>query len=273
MNDLLTASVRQWLADGGRRAAPHDVYAGSGARFYDDLVGPDRSEIHEVLTVARRSGPAVLDLAAGSGRVSLPLLRAGKRVTALDLSPDMLDRLRSALPSDARCDLVVADMRAFDLDRRFDLVVLAATSITLLDAPGRARLFAAVRRHLVDGGSFLLSVAGSVTAGALDVTVDRVIDVDRDGVIEVFLQSQEVDAEARARLVNWVPLAEVAPGGEVPVLTTRLHLLDVATVSAELVEAGFPAPTVLPVRGGGLAPGEGMVLLETRDPGWPGRAS
>ncbi|MBD8206453.1 MULTISPECIES: daptide-type RiPP biosynthesis methyltransferase [unclassified Microbacterium] len=272
MTDLLTASVRQRLADAGRRAAPHDVYAGVGARFYDDLVGPDRSEIHEVLTVARRGGPAVLDLAAGTGRVTLPLLRAGKHVTALDLSTDMLDRLRVALPYGARCDLVAADMRDFDLDRRFDLVVLAATSITLLDAPGRARLFAAVRRHLGERGSFLLSVAGSVTVEALDVTVDRVIDIDREGVIEVFLQSQEVDAGGRARLVNWVPLAEVAPDEEVPVLTTRLHLLDVATVSAELVEAGFSAPTVLPVRGGGLAPGEGMVLLETCDPGWAGRA-
>jgi SAM-dependent methyltransferase len=265
MTDLLTTSVRRRLADLGHRAAPVDVYAGDGARFYDDLVGADRSEIHEVLTVARRSGPAVLDLAAGTGRVTVPLVRAGKTVTALDLSNDMLDRLRSALPDGARCDLVTADMRDFDLDRRFDLIVLAATSITLLDATGRARLFAAVRRHLTHAGSFLLSVAGSVAASDLDATVDRVIDVERDGAVEAFLQSQEVDATGGARLVNWVPLADVEPGEEVPVLTTRLQLLDTATLSAELVAAGFCAPAVLPVRGGGWAPGEGLVLLEARD--------
>lgn len=258
MTAPLTDSVRRRLADAGCVAAPCDVYADDGARFYDDLVGPDRSEIREVLEVARRRGPAVLDLAAGSGRLTLPLLRAGKEVTALDLSPDMLARLRAALPTDVSCEIVVGDMCDLDLGRSFDLVVLGATSITLLERPDRRRLFTAVRRHLGAGGSFLLSIAGTAASASLRASTDREITVGPT----VYLQSQQV--EAAHRIVNWMPLPLPTAPGPARVLTTRLQLVDEATVADELRDAGFLPPDVLPVRSNGVAPGEGMVLLHAR---------
>lgn len=264
MTAPLTDSVRDRLAEAGRVADPGDVYAGDGARFYDRLVGPDRSEIREVLAVARRGGPRVLDLAAGSGRVTLPLLRVGMRVTALDLSVDMLARLRDALPPGAPCDLVVADMCDLDLGREFDLVVLAATSITLLDRADRRRLYATVRKHLAPGGSFLLSVAGSAALPALSVSGDREITVGTAQGPVTYLQSQQVDADGSERIVNWMPLPLPPRPGRVPVLTTRLQLLDEAAVAAELRAAGFPSPERIPVRAHGIAPGEGMVLLHAR---------
>lgn len=258
MTAPLTDSVRRRLADTGCVAAPSDIYVGDGARFYDDLVGPDRSEIREVLEVARRSGPAVLDLAAGSGRITLPLLRAGKDVTALDLSPDMLARLRAELVADASCELVVGDMCDVDLGRSFDLIVLGATSITLLERSDRRRLFAAVHRHLAPGGSFLLSIAGRTASASLRASTDREITVGPT----VFLQSQQV--EGTSRIVNWMPLPLPLPPGPVPVLTTRLQIVDEATVAHELRDAGFLPPEVLPVRSNGVAPGAGMVLLHAR---------
>ena len=260
MTAPLTDSVRRRLAEAGCVAEPGDIYAGDGARFYDDLVGPDRSEIREVLHVARRHGAAVPDLAAGSGRITLPLLRAGKSVTALDLSPDMLARLRAALPATASCELVVADMCEADLGRRFDLIVLAATSITLLGPADRRRLYAVVRRHLAPAGTFLLSVAGAAAQRALRAATDREISVGST----VYLQSQQVEADGSRRIVNWMPLPLPPAPGAVPVLTTSLQLLDAAAVASELRDAGFLAPEVLPVRTNGVAPGEGMVLLSVR---------
>lgn len=263
MTAPLTLSVHRLLDDAGRRAEPRDVYAGDGARFYDELVGPDRSEIGEVLAVARRSGPAVLDLAAGSGRVTLPLLRVGKSVTALDLSPSMLQRLSDALPPGAPCDLVVADMRAFDLGREFDLVVIAATSITLLDRDDRRRLFRAVRRHLAPTGTLLLSVAGDEALRGLRTSGDREISVVSGDRVTRYLQSQQVEPGGSRRVVNWMPLPLPAPPEPVPVLTTRLQLLDAATVAAELEQNGFRPPATIPVRSPGVADGEGMLLLRT----------
>lgn len=260
MTAPLTDSVRRRLVDAGCIAAAGDVYAGDGARFYDDLVGPDRSEIREVLDIARRVGPDVLDLAAGSGRITLPLVRSGKRVTALDLSADMLARLRAALPAGTTCDVVVADMCDVDLGRDFDLIVLAATSITLLGATDRRRLFATVRRHLAPGGSFVLSVAGTGALSALRESADREIPVGSTA----YLQSQQVETDGARRVVNWMPLPLPHPPGPVPVLTTRLHILDETIVTGELRDAGFAPPEVIPVLTNGIRSGAGMVLLRTR---------
>ena len=260
MTALLTDTVRRRLADAGCVAAPSDIYSGDGARFYDDLVGPDRSEIREVLDIARRVGPDVLDLAAGSGRITLPLVRTGKRVTALDLSVDMLARLRAALPAGTSCAVVVADMCDVDLGRDFDLIVLAATSITLLGPTDRHRLLRTVRRHLAPGGSFVLSVAATGAARAFQESADREITVGSHS----YLQSQQVEPDGARRVVNWMPLPLPPSPGPVPVLTTRLNILDGTVVTRELREAGFEAPDVIPVVTNGVRAGEGMVLLRTR---------
>jgi SAM-dependent methyltransferase len=260
MSALLTESVRRRLAAAGCVAAPSDIYAGEGARFYDEVVGPDRSEIREVLDVARRCGPAVLDLAAGSGRLTVPLVRSGKRVTALDLSTDMLARLRATLSPGASCDLVVADMCDVDLGREFDLIVLGATSITLFDEAGRRHVFATVRRHLASGGTFVLSVPGAGTAEALRESGDREITLGS----AVYLQSQQVEPDGSQRIVNWMPLPLPHTAGHVPVLTTRLRIVDHAGLADELRGAGFASPDALPVRTNGVAPGDAMVLLRTR---------
>lgn len=266
MSALITESVRRRLAEAGCVGVPNDLYLGEGARFYDQVVGPDRSEIREILDVARRCGPAVLDLAAGSGRLTVPLLRSGKRVTALDLSADMLARLRAMLPPDTSCDLVVADILDVDLGREFDLIVLGATSITLFDEAGRRRVFATVRRHLASGGIFVLSVPGAGATESFRESGDREITVGSAS----YLQSQQVEPDGSQRIVNWMPLPLPTPDRRVPVMTTRLRVVDEAGIADELRSAGFAAPEALPIRTNGAAPGEAMVLLSTRtEPGAP----
>ena len=84
-------------------------------------------------------GP-LLELAAGSGRLAVPLASAGREVVGLDHNPDMLDRARSrwaATPqpggSGASLELVDADITTWLPDRRFGLVALALNSLLLLD--------------------------------------------------------------------------------------------------------------------------------------------
>jgi len=66
------------------------------ARLYDlDLV-EDPGDLDLYLALARRTGGPILELAAGSGRLAVPLAEAGHRVTGVDLDPAMLERARSA---------------------------------------------------------------------------------------------------------------------------------------------------------------------------------
>ncbi|WP_149083386.1 MULTISPECIES: daptide-type RiPP biosynthesis methyltransferase [Microbacterium] len=264
MTSLITETVAARLDLVGATARAQDLYVGAGTDFYDRLVGPDRVEIREVLALARTVPGPVLDLAAGSGRLTIPLARSGHRVTAVDLSADMLARLRGAVPHGATVECVMADMRDLALGEHFGLVVLGATSITLLDREGRARLYAGVRRHLASAGVFALTIADGASADSLAVATDREIMVPGNAGDEPYLFAQQIEDDGAVRVVNWLRLADIAPRAEVPVLTSRLHVLNPGLLSEELVAAGFLAPEMSPVR---TPVGMQLLLLTTRHVG------
>ncbi len=58
------------------------------ARYYDLDLQDDPGDLDLYLAMAERTGGPVLELAAGSGRLAVPLARAGYAVTAVDNDPD-----------------------------------------------------------------------------------------------------------------------------------------------------------------------------------------
>ena len=130
------------------------------ARLYDlDLVD-DPGDVEVYLALATRSGGPVLELAAGSGRIAVPLAIAGHDVTAVDLDPAMLERAlaRARLAGrrvTGRLELVEADLLDLDLPGAgtYRLAFIALNSLFLLatrDAQRRA--FRTIARHLAPGG-------------------------------------------------------------------------------------------------------------------------
>ena len=92
------------------------------AEIYD-AVYADRDDHAFWAAVAPDDG-TILELACGTGRVLLPLARAGREIVGLDLSAQMLARCRAALAGEPdevrrRVELVQADMTTFELGRRF----------------------------------------------------------------------------------------------------------------------------------------------------------
>lgn len=63
------------LAGYGDRVHVHDLYDEAGASVYHDLAAADTSEIRELTRAVRAVPGPVLELAAGSGRLTLPCLR------------------------------------------------------------------------------------------------------------------------------------------------------------------------------------------------------
>jgi SAM-dependent methyltransferase len=139
------------------------LYGPEGSHLYHNFTLQDEAEVQELLSAsAGRSGP-VLELCSGSGRLTLPFLRAGYEMVGLDSSPYMTGLLEERLrepENSAYADAlttVAGDMTDFSLDRRFGVVFLGATAIWNLDAAGRASLFRCVRDHLAEDGRFLLT--------------------------------------------------------------------------------------------------------------------
>lgn len=107
-----------------------------------------------VLPLASATVGPVLDLACGTGDVALALARAGRRVTAVDLSGPMLAHARTKAGAGA-VTWVQADIRTFQSAQRFGLILLTGNAVQamLTDAEQEA-LFANVRAHLAPGGTF-----------------------------------------------------------------------------------------------------------------------
>ncbi|WP_311244571.1 daptide-type RiPP biosynthesis methyltransferase [Microbacterium sp. WCS2018Hpa-23] len=248
MSSLITEAVSARFEMVGAVPKEQDLYTGDGAEFYDRLVGSDRAEIREMLALARGVEGPILDIGAGSGRLTIPLVRSGRRVTALDLSEDMLSRLRRAVPDHPMLECVVGDMRDFALGRRFGLVIIGATSITLLDRVGRSLFYANVRRHLAARGVLAMTVAGGGSAASLSMSTDRAVTIPGPDGEEIYLFSQQMEEGGAERVVNWVRVADLTEGSEATVLTSRLRVLGHDTLARELIDAGFAAPVISPVR-------------------------
>ena len=91
----MRSGARPAVACAGRADLIDDATATALARLYDLDLTEDPGDLDLYLALAERTGGPVLELAAGSGRLAVPLAAAGNRVTAVDLDPAMLARART----------------------------------------------------------------------------------------------------------------------------------------------------------------------------------
>jgi SAM-dependent methyltransferase len=95
----------------------------------------------------------VLDAGCGTGRVAIELARRGIDVVGVDADADMLERARRKAPGLA---WVLADLAALDLDRRFDVVVLAGNVLPFVEPADRAAAVQACARHVTSEGRLVI---------------------------------------------------------------------------------------------------------------------
>ncbi|RXS69398.1 class I SAM-dependent methyltransferase [Streptomyces sp. TM32] len=231
-----------------------DIYSPEGSRMYHALTQGDRSEIREILRVARGGAGPVLDLACGAGRLTLPLRALRHDIVALDSSAEMLRLLQQSLgdtpAAGPRVELVEADMTAFSLGRHFGLVVLGATSVTLLDRRDRGRLFARVADHLSGDGRFLLTTLEPTgTSGQVTESVQLVIGENGEHPA-LHLLTEHLDTGRNVRSIS-VLRQTVTQGAVVKneLFTSRTHVVTVDELRGELATAGLRLLGRYPVAG------------------------
>jgi SAM-dependent methyltransferase len=231
------------------------LYDGFYAGFYDFLTWQDQYDLPTYLERARTHGSPLLELACGSGRLAVPLARAGFAVTAVDLERDMLRVLSRRLAGEApevrgRVTALRADMTTIALGRRFPLVVLGALSLCLLRTPdARRALFERVAEHLAPGGRFLFDYLDG-SEEALRADDERVLTVPASaGDRKRFtLIGQRYYPEEGVQVVNFFSEVVDADG------RTRRHLasttkwvVDAELVRRELAGAGLEIESVEPI--------------------------
>jgi SAM-dependent methyltransferase len=139
--------------------------SGYDAAIYDATIpGSFRGDVDWYRQKARECGGPVLELGAGTGRITLKLAQDGVAVHALDCDAGMLAALRQKVATEvsdlrARITVIDADMRRFDLHERFALVIAPFRALlhNLTDDEHLA-CFRRVRAHLRPQGRFCFNV-------------------------------------------------------------------------------------------------------------------
>ncbi|MEU6005685.1 class I SAM-dependent methyltransferase [Streptomyces sp. NPDC047453] len=107
----------------------------------------------DVIAAAVPAGAHILELGCGVGRVTRPLMERGFTVTAVDESPDMLERVRGART-------ICSPIESLDAGETFDAVVLASFLVHTGDPEVRRGLLRTCARHVAEGGCVLIQREG-----------------------------------------------------------------------------------------------------------------
>src|SRR6266550_1515958 len=139
---------------------PESIPLSREGRHYDLMNSDIVADIPFYVEEARRAGGPVLELACGTGRLTIPIAQSGIDITGLDQCPSMLARARAkAGAAGVAIPFVESDCRNFELEQKFALIFMAFNSMQLLhDWASIAALFRNVRRQLAPGGRFIFDV-------------------------------------------------------------------------------------------------------------------
>lgn len=99
------------------------------------------------------SNKKILDVGAGTGRLSVKLAKLGANITALDVSDKMLEKIKKTRNQEIKIIIGDAEAMPFE-DETFDIVVAAFLIVHLKDP---TKFFDEVYRVLKDGGIFVVT--------------------------------------------------------------------------------------------------------------------
>ncbi|MFJ9658053.1 class I SAM-dependent methyltransferase [Streptomyces griseoflavus] len=123
---------------------------GCAVELYSRLPVGDEPDI---IAAAVKPGARVLELGSGVGRMTHALLERGFEVTAVDESPEMLERVRGART-------ICGRMEEVDVGETFDVVLLASFLVHAGDVEVRRGILRTCVRHLAKGGCVLIQREG-----------------------------------------------------------------------------------------------------------------
>lgn len=199
-----------------------------------DHADPSDTGVAFYAALAQEVGGPVLELACGTGRVSIPIARLGIAVTGVDITPGMvaLARRKSA---GLAARWVAADARTFELGERFRLIFLTGNAFqAFLTRADQEALLERARAHLHDEGLFAFETRNPRWAGLAtraepyeglfalletSAAEERRQDTDREGNAVRVSRTQAYDHVAQ--ILQWTTHRRWQAGGQEHSTITR----------------------------------------------------
>ncbi len=129
-------------------------------RHYDLMYQDLLDDIPFYLNQVKKYGEPVLELACGTGRITIPLAEQGIQITGLDIKDSMLDQAkRKSMEKGLNIEWIKSDCRDFSLKDKFNLIFISLNSIALLHEPKSIEAcFSCVKQHLSDNSRFIIDI-------------------------------------------------------------------------------------------------------------------
>ena len=210
----------------------------SGVIWHDVEHGSYDADLPLWRQLADATGGPILDLGAGTGRVSVDLAAQGHDVVALDGDPELLTELSEREPS---VRTVHADAREFSVDAKFPLVIAPMSFVQILGGHGgRVAMLRKVYEHLAPEGLFAAPISDPSDTVPEDLIPPPLPDIlERDGWV---FSSQPVTMyEQDGCVVIERRRQAVSPTGEIQEEDARIEVgvVGLDQFEAEAREAGL----------------------------------
>ena len=210
------------------------------ARFYDAF--SERPDETLYLELAKQFGSPILELACGTGRITFMLAQAGYEVTGIELSHEMLEIAKEKLeqlPDDvqSRVSLYEGDITNFKLDKKYAMVIIPWSFKYLLTTDDQLACLVQVRKHLDDGGAFILDLYPHEITRK-DGTEKQTVEIDGSTITRTYTYSTNFLTQLRHTTTH-VDITH--PNGKTEHLETMIVLALIMPREAELLVriAGF----------------------------------
>lgn len=221
------------------------------AHFYDLTHAGLTDDIAFILRLAQSANGPILELGCGSGRLLLPLARAGFTVTGVDNSAAMLARARAALQQEppnvqSRVTLLEADMTQMELGNgRFPLIIIPYNTFMHLDSTQKTMALKRVKQILRSDGRLFIDLSSPFaiadTPDDPDLILENSFTDPQTGHTVHQLASNRLDEVRQCLQITWVYEVVSAAGDAVQRRTFQAdyHYLFPHQIELLLREGGF----------------------------------
>lgn len=163
------------------------------AKYYDVDMGASNNsgDIKFYLDFANKCDDEILELACGTGRITLPMLKDGLKVTGIDSSKLMLEELSQKIKKSqnplVKDNLTIhhKNMLDFSINKQFSLILCPFCAFTYLTTEEEQLIFLDnIYKHLKINGKFII-----------DSFIPKYNILAKPNLVEVFDYERKIDAE------------------------------------------------------------------------------
>ncbi len=213
---------------------------------YYDIVYSDFPDLGMYKRLAREFGEPILELACGTGRVMLELNALGYDVGGVDINKALLDVLRKKLekmPAASKhlVKIKQGDMRNFDMERRYRMAIIPASSLLHLSSTkDREQCLRAAFEHVINGGKLVIDIFNPDESSLQSTLKHKSTKVDKDGKVVNFFSSSSLNKTVKMdNLYHFIDVTDKSGNTKRVTVNFKLHYLFSKDLKKLLEDTGF----------------------------------